>query len=160
MSAPAHRPTPDIELWWDTDAEVPLDPRYPLGVVGYAQTTTTQPSITAIVDLTGLSVTFTATSGRRYKVTAMTRPFSSVAGDNVELTLTTSANVTLQTHNIGMAAGSVAYHQTLVWVSPGTNSGATTWKLRMRRLTGTGTVTNAADPVAPCLIIVEDIGVL
>ena len=40
------------------------------GAVAYAQITASQPTTTALTDIAGLSVTFTAVAGRTYKVTS------------------------------------------------------------------------------------------
>lgn len=128
----------------------------PLGIVAYAQVTANQGSITTpFVDLTGLTVTFTAVSGRRYKVTGVVLPSSTVAGDTVIIALTTGANSQLQQANA--VATITSETVVLVWVSSGSDSGSTTWKLRIDRF-GSGTVQNTAGATLPSFILVEDIG--
>ena len=169
-----------IELWWDTDEEAPLDPRYlteavadplylsqtegdaryPLGIVAYAQAVANQGSITAVTDVTGLSVVFTAVSGRSYKATASTFPQSTVADGSVRMYLSTGANATLTMGDIGpKTVNSPLNLMRSVVLSA--LSGSTTLKVRLERvLSGTGTITNAAATTHPSFILVEDIGIL
>src|SRR5262245_32050604 len=49
----------------------------PGGVIGYVAVTSSQGSITTIVDLTSLTITFTALADRRYRVTGFVANFTS-----------------------------------------------------------------------------------
>jgi hypothetical protein len=132
------------------------NPSLPRGRVGYASVTSNQTTITTQVDLTGATTTFTAVSGRRYKVTGVALVASTVPGDLAGLHIATGANVQLQQTNARCdvaALGIVA-----IWVSTTTVSGATTWKLRVSRQTGSGSITNFAGSDFPSFILVEDIG--
>lgn len=130
----------------------------PRGVVGYAQVTSDQGSITTEVDLTGLSVTFTAVAGRRYRVTGQILVTSTVQYDLVYFKLTNSSNTTLQLvpWTIPAASSNMAPPPINFVVAPG--GGSTTYKLRLLRQSGSGTVTMGANATYPAFICVEDIG--
>ena len=155
------------DLWYDTDdvggspmTQNDADTRYAFGIVGYAQVVANQTPITTIIDLTGLSVTFTAAAGRSYKVTGSTFPASSVVDGMVRMYITNSANAILQIADMSpRTAGTAFVIQRSVILS--TLSGSTTLKLRMERGGGaTGVITNYADPQWPSFILVEDMGIL
>ena len=63
-----------------------IDPKLPIGIIAFAQIFANITGVTTIADLAGLSVTFTAVSGRYYKVTGfVTAAWSSVSTDGVNL---------------------------------------------------------------------------
>lgn len=126
----------------------------PGGYIGYAQAVTNQAGITTEVDVTSLSVTFTAFADRRYKITALANVLS--AGNiRALLKITDGSNV--------VKAG--AYNQlatttgtlTAVEVVSGL-SGSITRKARLLQDSGTGGLTVVASATIPAFILVEDIG--
>lgn len=136
-----------------TAAEYNLLPR---GVMGRASVTATQGSITTVVDLTSLTVTFTAVTGRRYQISAQCELLSSVANDVGTMTITTSGNTIVgrSTHTLGAINTSETYNAECEV----TGSGSVTYKLRAFRAAGTGTLSMFASSEAPAFIRVEDIG--
>lgn len=129
----------------------------PKGQVGYAQVTATQGSITTLTDLTSLSVSVTTEAGRRYKITAEVYAFSTVGNDVIGLVLADGSNTQLQSGQVQPAGSSVTIKMTCTLVhTPG--SGTRTYKLRMQRVSGTGTVTMGGYANAPAFILVEDLG--
>jgi hypothetical protein len=150
------QPGDEYSLWFDTDE---VAGAVPLGVVAYAEVVANQTPITTVVDVTGCSVTFTAVTGRCYKVTGSLFPQSSVAADVIRMQITDAANAIKQLADVSVAAANAPVSLQRSWVTT-TLSGSTTLKLRLGRQVGTGTVLNAAAGVWPSFILVEDMGVL
>jgi hypothetical protein len=131
----------------------------PKGVLGYAEVTANQVTISTVTDLTGLSVTVSVASGHRIKITA--------GGDT---SITDTAGVALaQIKESGTVLGRWAR-----WEARSTNQqmssqrsvvlapsvGSHTYKLTLERAAGTGTVGLVAGAGNPAFILVEDIGTL
>lgn len=128
------------------------------GTLGYAQVVADQGAIVgAFVDLTSLTVTFTAVTGRRYKATAYCAFQSTVANDYANLLIgdgvTTYANAFW---DLGVVGSQV--QNTIVAVVTGLSAGSKTWKLTAQRGVGTGTLTLKAAATNPAFILIEDIG--
>jgi hypothetical protein len=130
------------------------------GVVpgGYQQATTNQTGITTVVDLTSLTVTWNAVAGRRYRITVQTLPTSTVANDGVETSITTGAGSRVKGSRTGPMAtlGEPVSCDPVAYVVPG--AGSQTYKARMQRSLGTGSITNNATSDNPSFICVEDVG--
>lgn len=131
------------------------------GTKAYAQATSDQGSIGGtVVDLTSLTVTFTALAGRRYRISARVNPQSTAANDAAVVYITDGSGV--QITKAATPANPVAGQQMgltcEVIVVPG--AGSVTYKLRMSRYDGTfsGTVTNKASANQPSFLLAEDIG--
>lgn len=128
-----------------------------LGSMGYAQNTTGQGSIgNTFVDLTGLSVTFTAVAGRRYRIHASCHLTSTTAGDEVDLGIlegSTSLQERVTTIN---TANRIEGMDAFAIVTP--SAGSHTYKAAARRSGGAGTVSMSAGSTFPAFILVEDIG--
>lgn len=133
----------------------------PWGVIGpVAESTANQTSVTAPVDVTGCTNTFTAVANRRYKVTGITRMASNNATDNVACSITNAAGGLLQyaQQNIDVNNADVLFQLTLDTTTPSV-AGSYTFKLRANRVSGsTGSVTVLSDPTFPSQLTVEDIG--
>ena len=129
----------------------------PAGVLDRASVTSTQGSITTVVDLTSLDVTWTAVTGRLYRITAQCELLSSVADDVATMTITTSGNtiVSRATHTLG----AINTSETMNAVALVTGSGSVTYKLRAFRAAGSGTLSMFASSEVPAFVKVEDIGV-
>jgi hypothetical protein len=140
-----------------TAANVNLLPR---GRVAYAQVTASQTPFTTQADVTGLSVTFTAVSGRNYRTTAFIELGYTAASDLIIAYLTTGANAQLVRHTIvspALVAGA-SYMVAVMSYNSSSLSGSTTHKLRLERNTGAGTLATFAAAASPGYIMVEDLG--
>ena len=125
-------------------------------VAAPASVTANQGSITAVVDLTSLTITFTAISGYRYLIRGRCLAQSTVATDSLTLVIADGSNTQIQqgsacpgatSQNVSLAADVV--------VTP--SSGSVTYKLRALR-SGTGTMQMTATATAPATLSIEDIG--
>jgi hypothetical protein len=139
-----------------TAANVNLLPR---GRVAYAQVTANQTPFTTVADVTGLSVTFTAVSGRNYRTTVFLELTDTVSGDLIIAYLTTGAGTQLVrspfvSYGVSTAASSALSFS----FNSSTLSGSTTHKVRLERNVGTGTVGTVASATSPAYIMVEDLG--
>lgn len=129
----------------------------PRGTVGYAQITASQTGITALVDVSGLSVTFTAVAGRRYRISASAYLLSSVSGDVATINIADGASTQLQSAQVDLRSSSVDIRAHVeVIVVPG--AGSKTYKLRAGRVSGSGNISLDAGATYPAFILVEDIG--
>jgi hypothetical protein len=128
----------------------------PKGVMGYAEVTANQAGITTIVDLTSLTVTFTAISSRRYRTRVVGSPLSSVGGDFGRIDITDSAGSTTVEASQHLLS-TTAYRQFAEVIETGL-SGSITRKARYSRTAGTGSLTMTASSATKAFIIVEDIG--
>lgn len=139
----------------------------PGGVMGYAEVTANQTSIGITeVDLTSLTVTWTAVSSRRYRTSFVTSLEVNTLGsdtfDVITVYITDGSNTKKQTCDLAQPHATNS-QQTLVGSVVETGlSGSTTRKLRGLAMdTNAGTTLNAtllASATAPCYILVEDIG--
>lgn len=128
-----------------------------LGEVAYAEVTSNQTGITTIVDITGLTVTFTRPAGRRLKVT-MTFPIqASAAGTRIDGIVADGANTILKLQSLTNATANLS--DAMVVIHRFTSTGASqTIKGRVQRGSGTGTILVAASGSSPADILIEDIG--
>jgi len=130
----------------------------PWGVVARASRTTDQTTITSSVDITSLTVTFTAVTNRRYRITAKGEVVATAADGAYVLHLTDGSNNIQQRATDGCLTTSA---RTINLVHEETiSSGSVTRKLRMSKAGGTGSLTFAAAAEQPGFIMVEDIGPL
>lgn len=110
---------------------------------------------TATVDLTGLTVTFTADATKRYRATyALVVQLSNATFGRVYLS--NGSNTTLQTAVPSTGAG---LYQTVMHVlefAPGVLSGSVTLKLRAD--TASGTMSLNQGPAGPSLLLVDEVG--
>ena len=129
--------------------------RLPWGIMGYAQATANQAGITTAVDLTGISVTFTAASTRYYRTTFYTFSVVQATSNSFpEIRITDGSNVQKQSGVFLLNAGAQAPYSISV-VETGL-SGSITRKARATVPAGSMTV--AASSTSPMFIVVEDIG--
>jgi hypothetical protein len=131
----------------------------PQGTLGYAPVTANQGSITALVDLTGLTVTVTLVAGRRIRITGDVSFTSSVAADNALCQIVEGATVLNSRSTaipaITTPAGGYSCHVEAV-LTP--TAAAHTYKLQAQRNGGSGNITMVAAATQPAFILVEDIG--
>lgn len=127
------------------------------GVVATATKTSQQGSITSVTDVTSLSVTFTAVTGRRYRLSFQGQVFSSSSGDTVQVQITDSTNAV---QNFGIALANSGYSKSIsvdAYVTP--SAGSVTYKVRALRHTGSGTVGIDCGSTYPAFLVAEDVGV-
>lgn len=127
------------------------------GAVSYAQTTADELAIAG--DVTGLTTTFTAVAGRRYKVTAR------VGNQGGYCRLKLLEGATVLTEAIHTNAGPGMVTTTLLeHVSNASISGSKTWKLNATNDNGVGGGSGTLDVIGsattPNFILVEDIGAI
>lgn len=128
-----------------------------LGRITQASKTAQQTTITAVVDVAGLSVTFTALAGRRYLLSLECLMFSATADDVVQCQITDNANTVLQlaqgiSRVVNVGVSLIAE----IEVVPG--AGSVTYKARALRASGAGNVTFDCGATYPATLRVTDIG--
>lgn len=128
-----------------------------LGVMGRATKTANQGSITTIADVTGLSVTFNATTTRLYKMTAKGLILSSTLDDVCQMAITDSSNNIVAWGAMTSRSTGFGADITAMALVSGI-SGSVTYKVRAARQGGAGTVTFVSGTTNPAYLIVEDIG--
>ena len=127
----------------------------PMGVAAVASRTTSVSSLgTAVADITGVSVTFTAVSSRLYKFSFFVTGQKVSTSGYTDIQLTDSSNVLI----MGMTQYSVAgnYWNCSGGVTKTGLSGSVTYKLRGAAESGTSNPTASA--TIPITLVVEDIG--
>jgi len=129
----------------------------PRGYVGHtALATSFTQSTGTVADLTGLSVTFTAVAGRRYKVTLFMPHLSRPSGVAASVEIATSGGTVLNSGTVDGSTADVAAPATVLHI--GTfSAGSTTLKARLANNGGAGTITASARGGVPFLLV-EDIG--
>lgn len=124
------------------------------GVKGIAKTSgSDQSGISALTDITGLSVTWTADPSRTYKTTVNVN-LSKATSDAVALAIRNAASSTLIVRSAYIIDGQIQTLQ-IVWTETGL-SGSTTRKASVSATSGTVSVTNGFSRNG--ILIVEDIG--
>ena len=114
---------------------------------------------TSFVDATGLSVTFTAVAGRRYKIEAYFDAIQvSNTGYTAQIVLTDGSNTPLQRCSQNIGSSLQEFHMNLLhYTTP--SAGSVTYKLRGRVNVGAGpSWKTAAASERPAWLVVEDIG--
>lgn len=149
--------TPGLFEW--AGATSKWDPPWnmPWGILGYVQVTANQTPITTVTDLTSLTLAVTYVANRRICIKAMAVLDSTVGTDVMRLYITDGANtvLTLIQHDpIANNLGRTFYGE--VYATPG--AGATTYKLRAERFSGTGTLTMECASTFPAYIAIVDEG--
>lgn len=127
------------------------------GYVGMGSKTAPQATITVIVDLSSMTVTWTAAANRRYKLHAECYFFSSVANDIASLSIADNASTQVQSANVTCTSTSIPIKVACELVLTGL-SGSVTYKCRGVRSAGTGNLTCDAGAAYPAFLLVEDIG--
>ncbi len=126
----------------------------PGGVLGYAQVTSNQASISTVTDLTGLSVTVDVPANRRVRVTGR-GGISQQSADGTHRGRIQESTTVLQDWAWGdLVNGTRTHQQGSVVLTP--SSGSHTYKLTLDTSAGTCTLVAAAD--RPAFILVEDLG--
>ena len=126
------------------------------GQLGYAQVTANQGSITAVTDITGLSVTVTVPANRRIRIHVSGHLGSTVAGDEMDLLVREGSTSLQERVTTANTANRIEGMDSIVILTP--SAGPHTYKASASRSVGTGTVTFQAGATFPGFILVEDIG--
>lgn len=132
------------------------NPKVAWGRVGHALHTVSQVNISAVVDLTGLSVTFNAVAGRYYKVTLSGLTMFGSTPGTTDLVITDSSNNLLGKGN-GDQAGTWVQFPIVISQPLQFATGSKTVKARAS-FGPSGVVNTGNDAVAPGILLVEDIG--
>ena len=121
--------------------------------LGYVETSgTNQTGITTEVDLTGATVTVTIPAGgRRVRITGFCSMFSSVNGDVGALYISDGTSDVKSERTQCSSATSVGAHVTYIFTP---SAGSKTYKIRIGRVTGSGTLLSE-NAVVPGYIHVE-----
>jgi hypothetical protein len=128
----------------------------PWGLVGSANLTSNSSSFTTQTDISGLSVTFTSVSGRKYRVSTNVNLQSTVATDDVRgyLFVDGVSTATMVAH---LSLADRAYRVQDHTIVSGTGSSMTV-KIRGQRQAGSGTCTCSNNSSNSSWLIVEDVG--
>lgn len=128
---------------------------------GYAQVTSAQTGITTIVDVTSLTVTWTAVSARRYRTSFFVDVLPATVADTnwgIEVSITDGSNTVKASATSAVTTTQV---RTLVGSVVETSlSGSTTRKLRTQSVNNSSSDAYSINAAAtqPCYILVEDVG--
>lgn len=127
--------------------------RLPGGWIGYSVVTANQTGITAITDLTGLSVSVTVNTNRLIRVSGIARVTQSPADGWTDLRI--REGTTTLAYSIVYGNADITQN---VWTLLATTAGTHTYKLSLEKLSGTGTASLDAAADHPAWILVEDLG--
>jgi hypothetical protein len=125
----------------------------PMGVLGYAQTTSAAVAFTAESDI--ISVTVTVGTSRRIKVSAQALVALSVADGRIGMEIKEGATYLWQGSVSPNTTSAVTVAHSVV-LTP--TSGAHTYKLALVRREGTGSLTLPGGTTIATFILVEDLG--
>lgn len=144
------------EAWGDSVADA-IDAR---DVIAYAAVTANQTGITTAIDLTGLTVTWTADGSTRYLISFYCNVLSTVATDNIIVDVvngTSPGGSTVTRASIvpGLGGFGVSLVGSVYEVGI---SGSQTRRLVARRNSGSGSVSLDAAGTYPAYIMVQAIG--
>lgn len=132
----------------------------PAGVEGggYAETTTTTTGVTSVTDVTGLSVTFTAVAGRRYRATSVVEVIDSGSSSVYVLSLKDGATTLHRATAVNGHTGASSVQ--VIYSNNASISGSKTWKVTLERAGGSGTLSTTNAATYPSFLLIEDIGPL
>ena len=131
--------------------------KHPGGWVGEASATADQTGLSAITDLTNLSITFTAVAARRYRISAKVEVQATVADGEYELHLTDGSGTQLA-RAVTQCVSTTFLSTLVIFFQEVPGGGSITRKLRLGKLTGTGTVSLRAAANRAAILLIEDIG--
>lgn len=132
-------------------------PPLPWGYIGRATRTSNVGPFSAVTDLTDLSLTWTAVTGRRVRIRAWALFTGTSAGDDATLFITDGSNVVQQqavTCVVNTTNGFAVLAE--AFVAPA--SGSVTYKARAQRTFGAGNLTMVGTSAQPGWITAEDLG--
>lgn len=133
----------------------------PLGVMGYAEVDADQNSINAVADLTSLTVTWTASAGRLYRISFRVALDLNWSASTMQPVVYVTDGSNAQTHEspLGVYAQDVLGIAVSDSVIESGLTGSITRKLRATSGSGVGdTIDLSAGSTARSYILVEDLG--
>lgn len=148
----------DGAAWHDFPSKAVTDAAYRSLTQGVnrAAVFANQTGISTDTDLTGLTTTFTAGTGRRYKINVTAHVAGTVTNDLFSLRLKKDGVQIAAAEGVITLANN---QQSVSFTVDDTPTAAShTYKLSLFRPTGTGTLTLYATSVVPALLLIEDIG--
>ena len=131
----------------------------PFGMVGKVSVASDQTGIsTSFVDMTGITVTFTAIANRQYKFTYQGTYFSSTAGNLPAIQFLDGASVISQPLQLFTAETSA--YSTIIsgFVLSTLTAGSHTIKCQIKTFQGGGTG-NLQNSNSPGILLIEDLGI-
>jgi hypothetical protein len=131
----------------------------PFGMVGKVSYATAQTGIsTSYVDMTGITVTFTAIAGRQYKFTYQGSYYSSTAANLPAIQFLDGASVISSPMQM-YTAGTSAYSTIISgFVLSTLTAGSHTIKCQIKVFNGSGTG-NLQNDNSPGILLIEDLGI-
>lgn len=128
----------------------------PWGVIGVAAATSAQTGISAVTDLTGLTVTWTAVANRYYKATAQVVVEQMTGAGAPSIIIANGAGTQLNQNQTSEPAGSDFVGLQCITYLTGLSAGSQTIKVRCQ--TTANTVNTASAATLPAVLIIEDMG--
>lgn len=140
--------------WVDVPGGTAVPASYPRGYIGHAGQSGQQTGIgSTMTDLTGCTVTWTATNTRLYRISLiLPRAAQNTTTAEQRIAIRNAANANLVINTKGVTAGQATDHN--VWTIVGNLTGSQTVKASI--LTGAGTLDTTVGFLA--VILVEDVG--
>ena len=129
----------------------------PWGYIGAVSLAANSPAVSAIADVAGLSLTWTAVANRRYVVRFDSDIVVNNSGNQMGVYLTNGAGTGFRRSLFTSPAASAYGTVGMAALLSGLGSGSQTAKIRIE-CTGGGTALTVASPTFPSVLIVEDIG--
>jgi len=130
-------------------------------VLDYDSTTSISATTTGAAIDTGISVTASVITGRRYRVTAHFTGLRGTTGDSGQVTITDGSNVVmLGSGRIYIDATGVEVEGRTIILIDQPSTGTKTYKMRHENVTGGGATGVGASATRPTYIMVEDIGLV
>ena len=130
----------------------------PRGYVAAAQKTSNQATISTITDLTSMSVTYSAVNARKYRITVQVEVSPTVNTDTAVVYLTDGSNNQLSRAVVPFSSNSNTQTAQIIFYETASSSASVTRKVRLARVSGTGTFTAEGASDRPAFILVEDMG--
>ena len=127
--------------------------------VGYAAVVANQASMSTsvVVDVTGLTVTFTADPSKRYRTTAVGMFACTSGGSSATALLNSGTNVQVQAARIALPTSGLGMSYMVSLIETAL-TGSVTRKVAVQGNTGVGgTLTHVGNSAQPAYILVEDI---
>ena len=125
------------------------------GEIGVAAVTADQPGITTQVDITGLTLTRTLLTGRRYRTTIKTEVSSTNADGAFVVVIADGSNTQLAR---ATGPATTASYSTSTFYEENGNGTSVVRKCRASKSSGTGSITISASASSPTYLTIDDIG--
>jgi len=136
-----------------------LEAKIPWGLVAApVRITTSSSTFTTITDIAGLSITFTAVSGRRYRLMLTARTAVTDAPGSVRISIADSGNTRVAAADVHSSSASVGGAPMIVREEITGISGSKTYKVRGEVISGGGNGLVPAGATDPAIFTIEDVG--